>query len=205
MMHFVSLLQNRLRPADFAAKHLTFDERSFEEPSRRALRRALDPGICPEEEAAAKREKVARMVGLNQGMQDPVELTRAVYDVAHLFRDANFHSFLPCNKNKCNIDVGDVVLYQQDGDVPPSREVLCVAILKSAILCPVSMNKIFFCTPFGIVPEKKCFKAEAGPQMKVPYEHMRVKFMKTKTVEELDGTRIFFEDFDSLPPHKYFH
>lgn len=205
MKQILCLLKNRLKPADLAAKNLTFDERSFDEPSRCALRRALQPKISQEEEAAAKRMKLARMIGKQQGMPNAVELTKAVYTVADLFLEAKFPSFLPCQKNTVNVDVGDVVVYQQDGDVPVTREVLCVALLKSVIVCPASLNKIFFCSVYGIHPEEKCFKAEPGPQMKVPYEHMRVRLLKFSLMEALDGNRIILEDFDLLPPHKFFH
>lgn len=135
-----------------------------------------------------------------------LKLSFAVRGVVDLFVNAGFFSYLPCEEDTSDVRIGDIVVFQNDGNQPVSSGVLCVATVQNVVKNRRSENELFktlyFCKVFEISVEDRCFRARNTELTIVPYEHLRVKLLESIVVSE---DLMYVKNFESLPPLKLFN
>lgn len=130
-----------------------------------------------------------------------MEITRAVYDVSRLFLESGFPDFTVCEKNVVNVEPGEVVVYQLNGESELSPRALRVGYVQSMTVSPVSGKTSFYCNLFSVSNVAKCFKATGRTYVRVTYEQMRVKLVDTIV---RDGIGVYLKNFHLLPALVYF-
>lgn len=129
------------------------------------------------------------------------ELSRAVYDVGSLFCEVQTRGYVVCRKDVVNIKPGNLVVYQENGDVHVSVAVLVVAVVESIIVSPMSAKVFVFCDLYKLSDNKDCFEPSGVKRFKIPYEYFRVKLLN---VDFDERKRVFLEGFGGFPSLKYF-
>lgn len=147
------------------------------------------------------RLKIDTMMENEKGDNSNAELTRAVYDVANLFWEVRTRGYVPFRKDVVNINVGDLIVFQLNGDVQLSRAVLAVAVVLSFVVSPVSKKVSVFCELYKFSAEHKCFEPTGKKLDRVPYEHLRVKFVGVRFDAK---KRVFLDDFGAFPSLNFF-
>lgn len=127
------------------------------------------------------------------------KLSTAVYKVADIFLQVGTQRFVPCRQDVVNIKVGNLIIFQRNGDVPLSLGVLVFGRVKSITVSPVSRKWSVFCELYEISNERR-LTSKPNSEM-VPYEHLRVKLLD----ENFAGQgQVSLNDFEPFPSLTYF-
>lgn len=127
------------------------------------------------------------------------KLSTAVYKVADLFLQVGTQRFVPCRQDVVNIKVGNLIIFQRNGDVPLSVGVLAFGLVKSITVSPVSRKCSAFCELYRIANDRR-FTSKTISEM-VPYEHLRVKLSNENFATE---QQVFLDEFGPFPSLVYF-